>query len=364
MKLKKIYNRIKFISRTPADISKIVRGQSYYPEKERKSSPTIFLDNLLWIIKNKEVNYFYNSNGLDIKNWRSPDEFLPDMKFRRERESGNSCKNEKFNYNYIAMLRDKYVFASYLSYVIGEDKVVPTIALYNNEEVYLLSERTYISLEDFFQEDTKVFCKIINGEGSEEVFILEKKEGNYFLNSKKTTLSELKLKMKDSKYIFQDVIQQHESLNKINDSSVNTIRITTVRGASGKINILNSFLRLGSTKDSFVDNVKTGGLAVGIDDSGLLRKYGFYDVPFGTKVEKHPINNTVFEGYQLPYWDEVKDLVEKAHKQFYYVQSIGWDVAITPNGPILIEGNDNWGSIPSQIVEGGLKEKWYELKNA
>jgi len=87
-------------------------------------------------------------------------------------------------------------------------------------------------------------------------------------------------------------------------------------------------------------------------------------VPFGTKVEKHPISNTVFEDCQLPYWNEVKDLVEKAHKQFYYVQSIGWDVAITPNGPILIEGNDNWGSIPSQIVEGGLKEKWHKLKNS
>lgn len=363
MRLKRASKKIKSISKVPAHISKITKGKSYYSNKQRKSNPRIYFDNLLWLIKNREINSFYNSWGLDIKGWRSSDDFLPKELFKSERDFGNSCKKEKLSYNYIALLRDKYIFSSYLSYVIGEDTVIPTIALYSNEEVYLLSEKRYVSLEYFFREDMKIFCKVNGGERSEGLFLIEKNKGCYFLNNNKTSLLEIKEKIKDSKFIFQNIIQQHDFLKKINNISVNSIRITTIRGTSGKINIFNSFLRLGSTKDSFVDNVSVGGLAVGVDDNGILGKYGFYYESFGTKVDRHPISNTVFEGCQLPYWNEVKELVEKAHKQFYHVQSIGWDVAITPNGPILIEGNDNWATDLSQITEGGLKERWYKLKN-
>lgn len=364
MKLIKAYNKITSIPKALVHISRITRGESYYPNKERKSDTRVFFDNLLWVIKNKEVNHLYLPSGLDIKNWRSLGDFLPDSQLKRERAFGNSCKKEKLSYNYLAVLRDKYIFSSYLSYVIGKDTVVPTKALYNNEEVYLLSEKKYISLEEFFVKDIRVFCKINGGEASEGVFVFEKKDGNYYLNNKKTTLSEIKTEIKGSTFIFQDIIQQHDSLKNMNSLSVNTIRVTTLRGVSGQVNIFNSFLRLGSTKDSFVDNLKAGGLAVGVNDNGVLGKYGFHDKSFGTKVEKHPISNIVFEGYQLPYWNEVKDLVEKAHKQFYYIESIGWDVAITPNGPILIEGNDNWATDTPQIIEGGLKERWYRLKNS
>ena len=30
------------------------------------------------------------------------------------------------------------------------------------------------------------------------------------------------------------------------------------------------------------------------------------------------------------------------HKHLYNIRSIGWDSAITPEGPVFIEGNDNW----------------------
>lgn len=366
-KLRDIYIETRAIARMPVQISKIpeiVKGKSYYPNKKRKSDTRIFIENLLWVVKNQEVNYVYNSSGLDIKNWRSSDKFLSRRHFIMDRNSGNSCEEEDFSYNYLAVLRDKYTFSSYLAYLIGEDKIVPTIALYSNKEVYLLSEKKYISLEEFFNKDMKVFCKINNGECSEGVFLIEKKGNDYLLNNKESSLTEIESKIEDSNFIFQDIIQQHDFLNKINSLSVNSLRIITVRGTSGQINIFGSFLRLGSTKDSFVDNTSAGGLAVGIDQDGKLGKYGFYKESFGTKTESHPISNTVFEGCQIPYWDEIKDLVEKAHKQFYYIQSIGWDVAITPNGPILIEGNDNWEIDTAQIIEDGLKERWNKLRNS
>lgn len=367
IKLKFIYEDVVSIMKVPVYIARIprtIREVSYYPEKKRKSNFNIFTDNLIWIIRNKEPNYFYNPSGLDIKDWRNINDFLPFKKFTRERDFGNSCAKESFNYNYIATLRDKYIFSSYLAYTIGKEKVIPTVALYSNNQIYLVNQKTYTSLEEFLIKDMAMFCKANDGEGSKGVFFLEKKNSVLYLNKREITLQEIKSIFKNSKIIFQDILQQHKDLNKINSASVNTIRIITVQGFSGSINIFNSFLRLGSSDDSFVDNISAGGLAVGVNENGVLDKYGFKDKAFGTKLAKHPVSNTTFEGYQLPCWTEIKELVKNAHKQFYYIQSIGWDVAITPTGPVLVEGNDNWGTSTPQIIESGLKDRWYKLKSS
>lgn len=46
-----------------------------------------------------------------------------------------------------------------------------------------------------------------------------------------------------------------------------------------------------------------------------------------------------------------------AHKSLYGIHSIGWDVAITDQGPVLIEGNDNW-EISIIQIDRGLKKEW------
>lgn len=217
--LKNLRNEVRAISEIPAHISRIpeiIRGASYYPEKERKSNLHIFLDNLIWIIKNKELNDSYNYNGLDIKKWRNLDDFLPKRQFIKDRTLGNSCEKEELGYNYLAVLRDKYLFSSYLSQVIGRDKVIPTVALYSDENFYLPSEKIYISLEDFFRKDRRVFCKVNNGECAKEVFVIESSNNSYYLNNEKTTLSEIKLKVENSRFIFQNIIQQHDVLSNLN----------------------------------------------------------------------------------------------------------------------------------------------------
>ena len=147
--------------------------------------------------------------------------------------------------------------------------------------------------------------------------------------------------------------------------SVNTIRAVTIQGKSGSVGVFNAFLRLGADADSFVDNRAKGGFGVGIDlDTGKLMRYGFPHDSFGIKTDKHPLSGIVFENYQLPFWQETVELIQNAHKQFYEMQSIGWDVVITPTGPVLLEGNDDWEIGGPQDTYGGLKKRWSELTNA
>ena len=44
----------------------VVRSESYFPEKERKSYIKRLMDNLAWLFKYREANHFYNMYGFDV----------------------------------------------------------------------------------------------------------------------------------------------------------------------------------------------------------------------------------------------------------------------------------------------------------
>ena len=57
-------------------------------------------------------------------------------------------------------------------------------------------------------------------------------------------------------------------------------------------------------------------------------------------------------GKVIPCWQETLDLCLRAHELFPEVAAIGWDVALTPDGPVLLEGNFNWNVAPWQALSG------------
>ena len=95
-----------------------------------------------------------------------------------------------------------------------------------------------------------------------------------------------------------------------------------------------------------------------------MKEYGIPHDSFGGITEVHKLSGISFEGFQLPYWKETIELVKLAHRQFYTMQTIGWDIVITDDGPLILEGNDAWEIGGPQDTSGGLKKKWIELENA
>lgn len=79
---------------------------------------------------------------------------------------------------------------------------------------------------------------------------------------------------------------------------------------------------------------------------------------YGKKTDTHPDTNIKFEGFEIPYYKEAIKAVCTAHKLFYNINTIGWDIAITEEGPIFIEGNDNWEISLMQACDKGLKKEW------
>lgn len=341
----------------------ILNDPSVYPDMPRKSRLRRMQDNLIWLLKNHEVNRYYNTYGLDIEGFRKPDDFMPYRKFAIQRDDSNlKLLTDSINsYNRICILRDKNIFAAFVSETVGKEYAVPVLATTNGRFVKI-NRGKKVPFKEYF--DSRKHCdsiiKSANGECGDEVYLLHFNGANWECNHQITTLEEFAELIKSDDYIVQDRIIQHEKLNAINPTSVNTIRFVTILDRQHEAQTFAHFLRFG-VGASIKDNRATGGYAININEDGKLgrRAIGHHD-----SITIHPDTGFVFEGFQMPYWDETIDLVKRVHENIPDIRSIGWDVAITPDGPVLIEGNDNWEICGPQDMQGGLKERWNALINS
>lgn len=366
-KMRNVYRVCRDIALFPKNLSKVKRivdGHTYFPEKRRKPKSIRLKENLAYLLKNHEVNIYYNSYGLDIVGFHNEKDYISHREFILNRYDGNNrfITSHTGEYNYITLLRDKYVFSAYLASTLGQEFVPKSVGIINKGKVYLTESKEWLSVNKFLEQNFVYVLKKIDGECADGVSLVKNFEGRIISSEKEYTKAEYIRKLSGSRILIQECLQQHESIEKINPNCVNTIRIVTLADDNGNIGIFAAFLRLGVVKDSFVDNRAKGGLGVGINlETGKLREFGFAHDAFGAKLSAHPLTDVIFKDYQLPYWNEVKELVINAHKQFYELESIGWDIVITPNGPVILEGNDDWEIGGPQDTSGGLKKRWIEL---
>lgn len=143
------------------------------------------------------------------------------------------------------------------------------------------------------------------------------------------------------RYLVEEVICQHETISQIYPDSVNTLRIVTLTSDDGEPHLLYAFIRIGNG-GRVVDNINAGGMAAPIDlETGVIDKVAFdKDSRY---YEKHPQTGSPIVGVRIPMWREATALVLEAAKMIPQLRYVGWDVAITPNGPIFVEGNQHPG---------------------
>lgn len=161
------------------------------------------------------------------------------------------------------------------------------------------------------------------------------------------------------KTILEEPIQQSVVMKRLNRSSVNSVRVITLKTDKG-IEILDTFLKIGR-EGSFVDNGGAGGLLVGIDKAtGRLSTEARDE--FANMFEVHPDSGVTFVDYQLPDWDQLVSIAKNISSQSHHVSYIGWDFAHTDNGWIVVEGNGGSQLIGPQIVfQEGMKKRFLQL---
>ncbi len=165
----------------------------------------------------------------------------------------------------------------------------------------------------------------------------------------------LKLKISE-KGIIEGIIQQHETMKKLNPSTVNTIRVQTIT-LNNKVNFLNATIRMGSGKNSVTDNFSSGGVLLDVDVKTGISK-GVGSSKLGGALKEHPESKVSFKNFKVPNWDKVLKEVEKAAKRIKTMPYIGWDVVINKDGSIqLIEGNHDGDATLHQYCSAIGKHK-------
>lgn len=347
-----LYSRPKQIALLLID-RRFLQSPSYYPEKERKSKIRILWENLIRTWKHCRIEEFYFAYGLDVKGTNAS-LYVDYSEFMHWRDSLNKQKGKPFEYT--GLLRDKFVFnifASGLGFPAS-----PMIGMIENGVVFILENKKYMSLEAYLSgEALNIFCKGIDAEDGRSIYHIETGEKEIILNNKKITYPELAATLGKVKWTIEHRIIQHQDYALFYPKSVNTLRIYTVRDVrTGKIQFLPSIFRVGDRGNN-VDNWARGGLIIRLFEDGSLGKYGYYRPKYGTKTDRHPETGVIFEGKRLPWVEESFELVKKMHSYLYGIHSIGWDVAVTENGPLIIEANDNWEISATQIPSFGCQEE-------
>lgn len=59
-------------------------------------------------------------------------------------------------------------------------------------------------------------------------------------------------------------------------------------------------------------------------------------------IDCHPDTGRTIVDFRIPVWEAAVDLVNRAAMIFLPIVTVGWDVAITPIGPVLIEANEQY----------------------
>jgi len=153
---------------------------------------------------------------------------------------------------------------------------------------------------------------------------------------------------KENRIFLEECVKQCKELNKLCDKSCNTIRIMTFNN-NGKPEILCAVLRVGNGVNS-IDNFHAGGMATEIDlETGKLMRPAL-DKSLN-EFTHHPKSGIQFEGFQVPYFDEIKKMVKEASLESDKILVVGWDVAVTDDGPLIIEGNRRPGLDVIQVAD-------------
>ncbi len=141
--------------------------------------------------------------------------------------------------------------------------------------------------------------------------------------------------IKNKQFLLEEGIVQCEQANAINPYVVNSFRVITLVN-NGKSYVIGNALRvnqdetevIGCTNDLYFSFREDGKI-----DSNVIDDYGkIYDT--------HPLTGAKFSEIKIDQIHDSFELCKKAALEVPEIRYIGWDVAFSDKGPVIVEGNE------------------------
>lgn len=139
-------------------------------------------------------------------------------------------------------------------------------------------------------------------------------------------------------FLVEEFVTQHPELTRLSPDSVNTLRIITFHDGTTSHVLAHAFKMGAGAK---MDNFGQGGIQTTPDETGLL-PYGAFNKE-GDKYWIHPLTGVPIVGFRVPFFAEAIEMAKEMSAVVPEVPYVGWDIAIGPDGPLVIEGNYNTG---------------------
>lgn len=257
------------------------------------------------------------------------------------------------NKDFKEILDNKLLFYNYFK----KDFEIPKVLCYISESKFFSLNGDVLSEESILKivrEEKKFLIKPLNAGGGVGIHLIEYSDENIYFDSKIIEASKLiNSLLKYNNYIVSKYIFQNKYASDIFTNSVNTIRmISFYDKESDKIEIANATHRFGSSKNSIVDNVSSGGLFADICLKTGILSYA-YSYNSLDKIYTHPVTNKQIEGLKVPSWTKIKKFIKSKAKKYPYLPYMAWDITLDENENIIvIEINASSGLTLIQMYKG------------
>jgi hypothetical protein len=206
-------------------------------------------------------------------------------------------------------------------------------------------------------------------------FRLFRRDGEMFtdhfgaVHTAKTILQILEEDPRFSSYVVQSRLVGHPDLQRLSRTdALQCIRIVTLVERDGSASVIHAHMKIivGSNTVDNIDRGKTGNIHGAVDlQSGTLTGGNIMtlDGSGNRRCTHHPGTGALLTGLPIPLWHEACALARKAAPAFFPLRTIGWDIGLTPSGPVLLEAN-NWYDPPPLRQGLSMRELVHRLESA
>ena len=149
--------------------------------------------------------------------------------------------------------------------------------------------------------------------------------------------------LKRKPMLVQPWLRNHEELSGFAKDSLIAIRVITVLNEQDEPEVTLAMTRLLSKLEPDWQHLPDGEYAAPINletgEMGLFTGDNFKTTL--VRMTHHPVTGIKIKGRVLKNWPAIRELALKAHRTFKHRVIVGWDIALTPDGPVMLEGNTN-----------------------
>lgn len=170
---------------------------------------------------------------------------------------------------------------------------------------------------------------------------------------------DLQADMQRDDYLVQSFVRPHPALASWGSGkALGTLRIVTLVQA-GEVHLLYALMRIpagNNVHDNFTGG-SSGNLIASVDvNSGILQSaFGRRDERFSRLLESfehNPDTGKRIAGEAVPDWPLIARTVQRAALSFAEMPLLGWDIALSADGIVIIEANSNPDIIGAQVTSG------------